>query len=96
MNWRKPLRVEEVRAVVEKQIDRLRVLRRRDELERRVDENYGIQGIVGRSEAMRKELTLVRQFDRAKKEVVKQLAAIPSTMEPTSLSLSTTLFQAAE
>jgi two-component system response regulator HydG len=58
---RKPLRVEEVRAVVQKQIDRLRLLRRRDELERRVDESYGIAGIVGRSEAMRSVLTLVRQ-----------------------------------
>ena len=58
---RKPLRVEEVRAVVQKQLDRLAVLRRRDELERRVDESYGIAGIVGRSEAMRSVLTLVRQ-----------------------------------
>ena len=58
---RKPLRVEEVRAVVQKQLDRLAVLRRRDELERRVDESYGIAGIVGRSDAMRSVLTLVRQ-----------------------------------
>ena len=58
---RKPLRVEEVRAVVQKQIDRLTVQRRRDELERRVDESYGLPGIVGRSEAMRSVLTLVRQ-----------------------------------
>jgi two-component system response regulator HydG len=58
---RKPLRVEEVRAVVEKQIDRLALSRRRDELERRVDESYGIAGIVGRSESMRSVLTLVRQ-----------------------------------
>jgi two-component system, NtrC family, response regulator HydG len=58
---RKPLRVEEVRAVVEKQIDRLRLQRRRDELERRVDESYGISGVVARSEAMRDVLTLVRQ-----------------------------------
>jgi murein DD-endopeptidase MepM/ murein hydrolase activator NlpD len=40
--------------------------------------------------------TLVRQFERAKKEVVKQLAAIPNTMQPTSLSLSTSLLQATE
>src|SRR5207244_1028446 len=58
---RKPLRVEEVRAVVEKQIDRLRIQRRRDELERRVDESYGVSGLVARSEAMRGVLTLVRQ-----------------------------------
>ena len=58
---RKPLRVEEVRAVVQKKIDRLTVQRRRDELERRVDESYGLPGIVGRSEAMRSVLTLVRQ-----------------------------------
>jgi two-component system response regulator HydG len=58
---RKPLRVDEVRAVVQKQIDRLAVMRRRDELERRVDENYGITGIVARSASMRAALTLVRQ-----------------------------------
>jgi murein DD-endopeptidase MepM/ murein hydrolase activator NlpD len=37
---------------------------------------------------------LVRQFDRTRKEAVKQLAALPSATAPTSLSLSTTLFQA--
>ncbi len=58
---RKPLRIDEVRAVVQKQIDRLALLRRRDELERRVDESYGIAGIVARSAAMRSVLTLVRQ-----------------------------------
>jgi murein DD-endopeptidase MepM/ murein hydrolase activator NlpD len=39
---------------------------------------------------------LGRQFERARREAVKQLAAIPATTEPTSLSLSTTLFQASE
>jgi murein DD-endopeptidase MepM/ murein hydrolase activator NlpD len=39
---------------------------------------------------------LMRQFDRAKKEVAKQLASIPATRQPTSLSLSTTLLQPAE
>ena len=39
---------------------------------------------------------LVRQFDRGKKEVVKQLAAIPATMQPTSLSLAPSLLQATE
>jgi murein DD-endopeptidase MepM/ murein hydrolase activator NlpD len=37
---------------------------------------------------------LVKQFERAKREVVRQLAAIPGTRRPTSLSLSTTLLQA--
>jgi murein DD-endopeptidase MepM/ murein hydrolase activator NlpD len=37
---------------------------------------------------------LGKQFERAKREVVRQLAAIPSTMQPTSLSLSTSLLQA--
>ena len=40
--------------------------------------------------------TLVRQFERARKEVVRQLAALPGTMEPTSLSLQTGLLQATE
>jgi murein DD-endopeptidase MepM/ murein hydrolase activator NlpD len=39
---------------------------------------------------------LARQFDRARKEVVRQLASIPRTREPTSLSLSMSLLQAVE
>jgi murein DD-endopeptidase MepM/ murein hydrolase activator NlpD len=37
---------------------------------------------------------LTKQFERAKREVVRQLAAIPANMQPTSLSMSTTLLQA--
>jgi murein DD-endopeptidase MepM/ murein hydrolase activator NlpD len=37
---------------------------------------------------------LTKQFERAKREVIRQLAAIPATMQPTSLSLSMTLLQA--
>jgi murein DD-endopeptidase MepM/ murein hydrolase activator NlpD len=40
--------------------------------------------------------TLAKQFDRARKEVVRQLASIPSTLSLTSLSMSTTLLQATE
>ena len=58
---RKPLRIEEIRAVVQKQIDRLAIQRRREELERQVDENYGMPAIVGRSSRMRQVLQLVRQ-----------------------------------
>jgi two-component system, NtrC family, response regulator HydG len=47
--------------VVQKQIDKVTLKRRRDELERRVDETYGLPGIVGRSPAMRSVLQLVRQ-----------------------------------
>jgi murein DD-endopeptidase MepM/ murein hydrolase activator NlpD len=39
---------------------------------------------------------LVRQFDRAKREVVRQLAALPRDRQPTSVSLSATLLQATE
>ena len=39
---------------------------------------------------------LARQFDRARKEVVRQLASIPQNREPTSLSLSMSLLQAVE
>lgn len=39
---------------------------------------------------------LARQFERTKRETAKQLAALPRTREPTSLSLSTGLFQATE
>ncbi len=58
---RKPLRIEEVRAVVQKQIDKLELLRRRKELELQVDESYGMPGIVGRSPLMRQVMRLVRQ-----------------------------------
>jgi murein DD-endopeptidase MepM/ murein hydrolase activator NlpD len=40
--------------------------------------------------------SLTKQFERARKEVVKQLASIPATGEPTSLSLSMSLLQATE
>jgi murein DD-endopeptidase MepM/ murein hydrolase activator NlpD len=39
---------------------------------------------------------LVKQFDRAKREVVRQLAALPRDRQPTSVSLSATLLQATE
>jgi murein DD-endopeptidase MepM/ murein hydrolase activator NlpD len=39
---------------------------------------------------------LAKQFNRTKTEVAKQFAALPRTKEPTSLSLSTSLFQATE
>jgi murein DD-endopeptidase MepM/ murein hydrolase activator NlpD len=42
------------------------------------------------------DATLVKQFGRAKNEVTRQLASLPRTNEPTSLSLSTSLFQATE
>ena len=47
---------EEVRAVVQKQIDRIALQRRHRELERQMDERYGLPGIVGRSERMRQIL----------------------------------------
>ncbi len=40
--------------------------------------------------------SLVKQFERAKREVVRQLASIPPNRQPTSLSMSTTLFEATE
>ncbi len=58
---RKPLRVEEIRAVVQKQMDKLALRRRSAELELKVDETHGLPGIVGRSQRMRQILTLVRQ-----------------------------------
>jgi len=39
---------------------------------------------------------LVKQFDRAKREVVRQLAALPRDRQPTSVSLSAALLQATE
>jgi murein DD-endopeptidase MepM/ murein hydrolase activator NlpD len=41
-------------------------------------------------------LTLARQFERARREVVRQLASIPGTMQPTSLSFQTSLLQPTE
>jgi murein DD-endopeptidase MepM/ murein hydrolase activator NlpD len=40
--------------------------------------------------------TLLRQFDRARREVVHQLASIPGNLQPTSLSFQTSLLQPTE
>jgi murein DD-endopeptidase MepM/ murein hydrolase activator NlpD len=42
------------------------------------------------------EFHLVKQFERSQREVTKQLASIPSTRQPTSLSMSTRVTQAWE
>ncbi|MCG3135089.1 MAG: DNA-binding transcriptional regulator NtrC [Planctomycetes bacterium] len=58
---RKPVRIEELRAFAQKQIDKIALRRRTEDLERRVDENYGAQGIIARSPQLRAVLQLVRQ-----------------------------------
>jgi two-component system response regulator HydG len=57
---RKPLRVEEVREVVRKAVERQELARTNLELRRRLDERYGFQGIVGVSPAMQRVFEVIR------------------------------------
>jgi len=57
---RKPLRVEEVREVVRKAVERQELARTNLELRRRLDERYGFQGIVGTSPAMQRVFEVIR------------------------------------
>ncbi len=57
---RKPLRVEEVREVVRKVVEKQDLGRTNLELRRRLDERFGFQGIVGASPAMQKVFEVLR------------------------------------
>ena len=48
----KPLNIEEVRAVVRKQAERVRLGRQNVELRQRLDDRYGFSGIIGESPPM--------------------------------------------
>jgi two-component system response regulator HydG len=57
---RKPLRIEEVREVVRKAVERHGLARTNLELRRRLDERFGFQGLVGASPPMQKVFEIIR------------------------------------
>ncbi|MCK6480784.1 MAG: sigma-54 dependent transcriptional regulator [Planctomycetes bacterium] len=57
---RKPLRVEEVREVVRKVVEKQALGRTNVELRRRLEERFGFQGIVGTSPAMQRVFEVLR------------------------------------
>src|SRR5262245_41737657 len=50
----KPIDLEELRAIVDKSAEHLRLLRANRELKRQIDEKFGFEGVVGNSPKMRK------------------------------------------
>ncbi len=52
----KPLDINELRSAVEKASTRLRLLRRNAELNRRLDERFGFEGVIGNSPSMNRVL----------------------------------------
>jgi len=58
----KPLDISELRAAVEKASDRLRLIRETAELNRRLDEKFGFEGVVGNSPQMHRIITLLQQI----------------------------------
>jgi two-component system response regulator HydG len=58
----KPLDIHELRAAVEKASDRLRLIRQTAELNRRLDEKFGFEGVVGNSPQMHRIISLLQQI----------------------------------
>lgn len=58
----KPLDIKELRAVVKKASDHLRLRRTNEELARRLDEKFGFEGIVGSSGAMHRVIDMLRRI----------------------------------
>ena len=57
----KPLDIQELRSTVEKASARLRLLRHTAELNRRLDERFGFEGVIGNSPAMHRIITQLQQ-----------------------------------
>lgn len=57
----KPLDIHELRAAVERASERLRLIRQAAELNRRLDEKFGFEGVVGSSPQMHRVITLLQQ-----------------------------------
>ena len=57
----KPLDVQELRAKVESASERLRLIRQTAELNRRLDEKFGYEGVVGNSPQMHRIISLLQQ-----------------------------------
>jgi len=58
----KPLDIHELRAAVEKASERLRLIRQTAELNRRLDEKFGFEGVVGNSPQMHRIISLLQQI----------------------------------
>lgn len=58
----KPLDIMELRGAVEKASDRLRLIRKNAELNRRLDEKFGFEGVIGNSPQMLKIMTQLQQI----------------------------------
>lgn len=58
----KPLDIHELRAAVEKASERLRLLRQTAELNRRLDEKFGFEGVIGNSPQMHRIITQLQQI----------------------------------
>ena len=58
----KPLDIHELRAAVEKASERLRLIRQTAELNRRLDEKFGFEGVVGSSPQMHRIISLLQQI----------------------------------
>ncbi|MDA0835478.1 MAG: sigma-54 dependent transcriptional regulator [Planctomycetota bacterium] len=58
----KPLDINELRHAVDKASTRVRLIRRNAELNRRLDEKFGFEGVIGNSPAMQKILARLKQI----------------------------------
>jgi two-component system response regulator HydG len=58
----KPLDIHELRAAVEKASERLRLIRQTAELNRRLDEKFGFEGVIGSSPQMHRIVSLLQQI----------------------------------
>ncbi|MCH7687128.1 MAG: sigma-54-dependent Fis family transcriptional regulator, partial [Planctomycetes bacterium] len=58
----KPLDINELRTAVEKASTRVRLIRRNAELNRRLDEKFGFEGVVGTSPQMQKIIDILKQI----------------------------------
>jgi len=58
----KPLDIHELRTAVDKASERLRLIRHTAELNRRLDEKFGFQGVVGSSQQMHRLITQLQQI----------------------------------
>src|SRR5260221_9053696 len=68
----KPLDIHELRAAVEKASERLRLIRQTAELNRRLDEKFGFEGVVGSSPQMHRIISLLQQISPTDSTVLVQ------------------------
>lgn len=59
---RKPLNIQEIRAVVKKQVEKIKIRRLNVKLKERLDKREGIEGIIGKSGLMRRIHDIIRQI----------------------------------